>query len=386
MTDRASEHDRRLIDRRGVVNAIAGLGATALAACGRATAAVKADEPSPSGAVVRWKAQGSDGPAASCYEPFVKFCSNVSELSEGKFVIEPHGPGEIVAVREMFDAVKRGKLDLAVTFPGFVEEFVPGTNFLTSYPLGLDRPDQWETWYYELGGLDLARKMFEPHGLFFLAPIQHDLNLIHSRIPIRSFDDFKGIKIRMPGGLIGEVFEAVGAKTAFLTGDQVYPTLQGGAIDAADFAGPATNFNLGFANVAKYIILGPPATPCIHQPVDLHCAFVSSQRWDALPKHLQRVLEYAVRRYSWDDYAYVQRQNILAWEKYRQKGVEILRLSNEDVDKLRRVAIPLWFKWARKDPLAREAFASQLAYMKNPSVGYLTDEMLVDGNGDRLAL
>ncbi len=228
--------------------------------------------------------------------------------------------------------------------------------------------------------------MFAPHGVYFLAAIQHDLNIIHSRIPIRSFEDFKGIKLRMPGGLIAAVFAAAGAKTVFLTGDQVYPTLQSGAIDAADFAGPGTNFNMGFANVAKYIILGPPATPCLHQPVDLHCALVNLAQWTALPKHLQDVVEYAARRFSWDDYAFVQKQNILSWGKYRDKGVEIVRLSNADVDKLRKVAIPLWFEWARKDPLALEAFSSQLEYMKNPSVAYITDEMLVDGTGKRLTL
>jgi len=374
------------MDRRDMVNAaIAGLGAGALAACSRPTAAAKTEDPAGPTTVIKWKAQGSDGPVTSCYEPFVRFCSNVAELSDGKLLIEPHGPGEIVSVRDMFDAVKNGKLDLAVTFPGFVEG-VLGTNFLTSYPLGLDRPDQWETWYYELGGLQLARRMFEPHGLHFLAPIQHDLNLIHSRKPIRSVEDFKGLKLRMPGGLIGDVFEQVGAKTVFLTGDQVYPALANGAIDAADFAGPATNFNLGFANVSKYIVMGPPSTPCIHQPVDLHCAFVSSQRWNALSKRLQQVLEYAVRRYSWDDYAHVQKENVAAWEKFREKGVEVTRLSNADVDKLRRIAIPLWFKWARKDKLSGEAFAAQLAYMKSPSVGYITDDMLVDEKGDRLTL
>src|SRR5208283_2311387 len=126
----------------------------ALSACFRSNATGKADDTTASAGVVKWKAQGSDGPKTSCYEPFVKFCANVAELSEGKLLIEPHGPGEICSVREMFDAVRTGKLDLAVTFPGFVEGIV-GTNFLTSYPLGLDRPDQWETWYYELGGLEL---------------------------------------------------------------------------------------------------------------------------------------------------------------------------------------------------------------------------------------
>ena len=361
---------------QGVLTALAGA-----AACTRARSTPKARAAAP----VIWKAQ-SDHPSLSAdYEPFVRFCNNVSELSEGQLVLEPHGPGEVVPVRDMIEATRSGKLEVSVTFPGYADK-IPGACFLTSYPLGLDRPDQWETWYYRLGGLELARRMFEPFALYFLGPVQHDLNLIHSRVPIRSLDDFKGLKLRMPGGLIAEVFDAAGAKTVLLTGDQVYPTLQSGALDAADFAGPATNFALGFANVAKYIVMGPVSTPCIHQPVDLHCTLVSLEKWRALPKHLQDVLDYACRRFSWDDYAYVQQQNIVAWEKYREKGVEILRLSNADIEKLRRIAIPLWFKWARKDPLAREAFATQLAYMKNPSVGYLTDDVLVDAKGARLTL
>jgi TRAP-type mannitol/chloroaromatic compound transport system substrate-binding protein len=190
----------------------------------------------------------------------------------------------------------------------------------------------------------------------------------------------------MPGGLIADVFDTIGAKTVFLTGDLVYHTLQSGAIDAADFSGPATNFNLGLADVAKYIIMGPPSTPCIHQPVDLHCALVGLEQWSALPNHLQQVLEYATRRFSWDDYACVQRKNLQAWEGFREKGTEIIRLSTSDIDRLRNAAIPIWFKWGRKDPLAAEALASQIAYMKSPAIGYLNDAMLVDKRGERLSL
>jgi hypothetical protein len=70
----------------------------------------------------------------------------------------------------------------------------------------------------------------------------------------------------------------------------------------------------------------------------------------------------------------------------RGERVEILELSDADVEKFRKVAIPLWFKWAKMDPLGREAFAGQLDYMKNPSVAYLTDAMLVDANGQKLTL
>jgi TRAP-type C4-dicarboxylate transport system substrate-binding protein len=180
--------------------------------------------------------------------------------------------------------------------------------------------------------------------------------LIHSRIPIRSFEEFKGKKIRFPGGMIAEIFSYAGVSTVIPPGGEVSSALEKGILDGADFVGPAVNYDLGFAEVAKYIIMGPPTTPCLHQPVDLMDLTVSLPRWNALPKHVQDV-------------------------KYKEKGVQIIRLSEADVQKFRRHAIPMWFKRAKRDALAKEAFASQLAFMKTFNVGYITDSMLVDIDG-----
>ena len=91
-----------------------------------------------------------------------------------------------------------------------------------------------------------------------MGPIQHDLNLIHSKVPIRSFEEFKGKRIRYPGGMIAEIFSYAGVSTVILPGGEVYAALEKGVIDGADFVGPAVNYDLGFAEVAKYIIIGPP--------------------------------------------------------------------------------------------------------------------------------
>ena len=65
----------------------------------------------------------------------------------------------------------------------------------------------------------------------------------------------------------------------------------------------------------------------------------------------------------------------------RRGIIQPIRLSEADIEKFRRYAIPMWFKWAKKDALAKEAFASQLAFMKTFNVGYITDSMLVDVDG-----
>lgn len=286
----------------------------------------------------------------------------------------------------LVDAVREGKCEACNGFIANWASRTPVGAFLSSYPLGLDRPDHWETWYHELGGLALARRVYQTQGVYLVGIIQHDLNLIHSKVPIRRFEDFKGKRIRFPGGMIADVFEQAGASTALLSGSEVYPELSSGRIDAADYVGPAVNYGMGFADIAKYIVMGPRSTPCLHQPVDLLELAVNLDRWRELPSHLQTLLTTAVRQYSWDHYAAIQRENLVAWEKMFKKGIQVLCLSEEDVLKLRRVAIPIWFKWARKDPLAREALESQLRFMRSQNVDYLTDDMLKDSSGRKLEL
>jgi TRAP-type mannitol/chloroaromatic compound transport system substrate-binding protein len=154
--------------------------------------------------------------------------------------------------------------------------------------------------------------------------------------------------------MIAEIFAAAGAATVLLPGGEVYPALERGVIDAADFVGPAVNYNLGFHQVTKYIIMGPPETPCIHQPVDLADITLNLSRWRALPKNLQERFEAAVHDWSWLHYAGIQKANLETWPKYKAAGVQIIRLSTVDVRKFRRVAIPIWFKWARQDKYARK--------------------------------
>lgn len=47
----------------------------------------------------------------------------------------------------MFNAVKGGVLDAMHCFSNYWFSIMPVSAFMSSYPLGLDRPDQWETWY-----------------------------------------------------------------------------------------------------------------------------------------------------------------------------------------------------------------------------------------------
>ena len=319
------------------------------------------------------------------YTKFQEFCKNVGELTEGKVTIEGFPAGAIVGTFEMFDAVKSGVFDGMHCFDVYWPGKIPVATFLSSYPFAMDRPDQWETWYGELGGKKLARDAYGKHNMYYIGPIQHDDNLIHSKVPIRSFEDFKGKKIRYPGGIIADIYKAAGVSTVLLPGGEVYPALEKGVVDASDFVGAAINYNLGFGEIAKYIIMGPPSTPCLHQPVDLMSIEINMNSWKKIPKHFQALFEAAVAQHSWDQYTAIQKADIEAFEKFQKdQKVEVIRLKESDIEKFKRFAPALWVKWAQKSPDAMEAFKSQLAYMKSVKLGYITDKDMVDPDGKPL--
>jgi TRAP-type mannitol/chloroaromatic compound transport system substrate-binding protein len=319
------------------------------------------------------------------YTEFQKFVKLVGEMSEQQLVVEPFPAGAIVGTFEMFDAVKSGVFDAMHSFDVYWVGKLPVCTFLSSYPFGMDRPDQWETWYESLGGKEIAREGYSQHNMMYLGPIQHDDNLIHSKVPIRSFEDFKGKKIRYPGGIIADIYRAAGVSTVLLPGGEVYPALEKGVIDASDFVGAAVNYNLGYGEIAKYIIMGPPSTPCLHQPVDLMSVEVNMNTWKKLSPHLQQILEAAVKWHSWNQYTAIQKADLIAFDDFQKKqGVTVIRLKDADIEKFKKFAPALWVTWAKKHPLALKAFKSQFEFMKSVKIGYLTDKDMVDPQGKKL--
>jgi TRAP-type mannitol/chloroaromatic compound transport system substrate-binding protein len=311
---------------------------------------------------------------------FETWCHSIIERTSGELALVPFAAGEIAEVFEMSDAVAGGVLDGMLWQPIYwtFGDRMPAGAFFSSFPMGLNHPHQWDMLFDSYGATALARELYAKQGIYFVGHVHHDLNLIHSKKPIRSLADFEGLKIRMPGGLVADCFTAIGARTVALGAHDVYPALATGAIDAADFAGPAINYDLGLGEVCDYILMGPPSTPCLHQPVDLFEVSFNLQTWERLPDRLKAILTDQVRTFSSLHFTGIQKANVVAWAKFAEAGITVTRLSEDDVVRFRQVAIPLWFEWANKDRDAARVFKSHLEVMQNPSVAYLTPDDIKD--------
>ena len=322
-----------------------------------------------------WKIQTS-WPGGIGLDIFKKWCNGIVEKTGGELAFQPYGAKDVVGEFQLFDAVKNGVLDAMNPFTLYWAGRMPAAVFLSSYPMSLRNPHEWDVFYYALGGLELARELFGKFGLHYVGPVHHGPNIIHSKTPIRSIDDFKGRKMRLPGGMVAELFQAAGAKTTLLPGSEIFPALEKGTIDVADYVGPAINYALGFHQVTKYISMGPPGFMSIYQPVDLMDITCSKKSWDKLSKSMQQFVEMETHVYSDLHHAAIQKADQEAWTKFSAAGTEVTRLTQDDVEAFTELAVPLWFKWANKDPGAARAFKIQLDYMMSGSLGYVTPDMI----------
>jgi len=359
------------LTRRGLLRNSALLGAAAgatLAAPAIATAA---------GETTTWKIQTS-WPGGAGLDIFKKWCGTIKDKTGGELAFEPYGANDVVGDFQLFDAVKNGVLQAVNPFTIYAQGIIPAAVFLSSYPLGLRHPDEYDTFYYGLGGLEITREIYKAQNMHYVGPVQHDGNIIHSKVPIRSVDDFRGRKMRLPGGMVAEVFQALGAKTTVLPGSEIFPALEKGTIDVADYTGPAVNYALGFSQVTNYISMGPAGFMSVYQPVDLMDITVGIDAWNALSPQMKQFVEMETQVYSHIHYAGIQKANQDAWPKFEADGTEITRLTQDDVTLMTEIAVPIWFNWANKDKDAARIFKIQLDYMRSGSLGYI-DEALLEG-------
>jgi TRAP-type mannitol/chloroaromatic compound transport system substrate-binding protein len=106
-------------------------------------------------------------------------------------------------------------------------------------------------------------------------------------LEINTVDDLKGLKFRI-GGIGGQVLARLGVVPQQIAGGDVYPALERGTIDAAEFVGPYDDEKLGLQRVAKYYYY-----PGFWEGGAMLHLVVNQDKWNSLPKHYQAIVRQA---------------------------------------------------------------------------------------------
>ena len=283
----------------------------------------------------------------------------MNELSGGRLNFEAYPAEAIVGTFDMFDAAMAGTIDGWVCWPQYWRGKHPLAVYVSSFPYGLDMAWMWEVWFYNMGGIELAREDYARFGLTYVAPIQTGPNYAHSKKPLTKMEDWDGLKCRYPGGMIAEIYEKQGASVIILPGAEIYTAMATGVIDFGEYVGHAMNKELGLHEVGKYII-GPGQ---MHQPVDLQAFVMNMESWTKLPDDLKMLLTIGTRDLSWSLHTNIMSADLVAlkWMVDVNKNV-YMELPAAERAKFRLVSIELWRKWA-KDTNALQAIESQVQLM-----------------------
>ncbi len=175
----------------------------------------------------------------------------VAELTENRFKISVHAAGELVPALGVLDAVQNATVECGHTASYFNIGKDPAFGFGTALPFGLNTRAQ-EAWFKVGGGLELMNDFYRAYDVTSL-PLGNTGAQMAGwyRKEIKSVADLKGLKFRV-GGLAGQVLSKLGVVPQQLAAGDLYPALEKGVNDAAEFVGTYDDEKLGLHKVAKF--------------------------------------------------------------------------------------------------------------------------------------
>ncbi len=206
------------------------------------------------------------------------FAKYVSEATDGRFQVQVFAAGEIVGTFQAADAVGNGTVEMAHTASYYYVGKDPTFALATAIPFGLNSR-QMNAWLYHGGGQDLLNEFYAKHNIHALPGGNTGCQMGGwFRKEIKTVADLQGLKMRI-GGLAGQVIQKLGAVPQQIAAGDIYPALERGTIDAAEWVGPYDDEKLGFNKVAPFYYYpgwweGGPG---------LHFMF-NTAKWNELPK------------------------------------------------------------------------------------------------------
>ena len=211
----------------------------------------------------------------------------VGEATDNKFQIQPFAAGEIVPGLQVLDAVQNGTVEIGHTASYYYFGKDPTFTFGSSVPFGPNMRIN-QAWYMLGGGRDVLNEFYKKYNCVSLLAGNTGCQMGGwFRKELATVDDLKGLKFRI-GGFAGRVMQKLGAVPQQIAGGDIYPALEKGTIDAAEWVGPYDDEKLGFYKVAPHYYY-----PGWWEGGPMLLSFVNLDKWNALPKYYQSVLEQA---------------------------------------------------------------------------------------------
>jgi TRAP-type mannitol/chloroaromatic compound transport system substrate-binding protein len=208
----------------------------------------------------------------------------IAEATDNKFQVQLFAAGEIVPGLQVLDAVQNGTVEMGHTASYYYFGKDPTFAFGTCVPFGPnERLNQ--AWYIHGGGKQVLDEFYKNYNVISILAGNTGCQMGGwFRKEIKTVADLNGLKFRI-GGFAGRVVQKLGVVPQQLAGGDIYPALEKGTIDAAEWVGPYDDEKLGFNKIAPHYYY-----PGWWEGGPMNHALVNLDKWNALPKYYQNVL------------------------------------------------------------------------------------------------
>ncbi|MCC6779125.1 MAG: TRAP transporter substrate-binding protein [Hyphomicrobiales bacterium] len=207
--------------------------------------------------------------------PWIK---QVEEATKGRVKIEYYPSQTLIKGLDMWKGVRSGIADIGWCVQGYWPEQTPLSDVISLPFMPIHSAEK---------GSEVLWKIYEKYPAVQkefsevtpLVLYTSSANLMISKRPVKTLEDFKGLKVRSLGGPPTDMAKALGAVPTLIPMPDVYQSLDKGVIDAAVAPWEAIHaFRL--YEVAKYYTMAP-----FHASYFSVCA--NKQKIDSLPKDVR---------------------------------------------------------------------------------------------------
>jgi len=329
-------------------------GVTALiAACQKKEEKMEGPAVMTGGAKFSWKLAHSFGPTAPVLGTnLLMMADDLRRMSGGALDIKVFGAGELVPAFGVFDAVKDGSLEMFYSASYYWAGKVPATQYTCSVPFGMT-PNQTNAWFYHGGGQELWQEFYAKHNLMVFPAGNTGVQMAGwFRKEIKTLGDLDGLKMRIPG-LGGKVYAQFGVKVILTPGPEVFPALERGVIDAAEWVGPYYDFDMGLHQAAKFYY-----GPGWHEPGTVNELSINIKKWESLPVELQEMIKHAAYKMNVNNIAEFDAKNNEFLGKIVDYGIQIRQFPPDVLKALYTAAMRINDEVAESDPDAKKVYDS----------------------------
>jgi TRAP-type mannitol/chloroaromatic compound transport system substrate-binding protein len=280
----------------------------------------------------------------------------LAEITDGRFEIRVFAGGEIVPALGVLDAIQQNTVECGHTASYYYHGKNKALSLDTTVPFGLDAR-QLNGWLHAGGGLALLREMFAHYSVVNFPGGNTGVQMGGwFRKEVKSLDDLRGLKIRIPG-FGAEIFAEMGAVPQQLPGGEIYPALERGAIDAAEWTVPYDDEKLGFHKVARYYYY-----PGWWEPAPQLTFYVNKGQWESLPPAYRAAFEAAAQEASAMMLAAYDGKNPAALRRLAQADVLLRRYPDDVLLKAYETAQRLYAEESARNPTFKAIYDSMRAF------------------------